>query len=502
MATDNHTSGGAVPGLRRSLGLAELLLCGIIMVQPTAPMPLFGVAAVTARGHVVTTILIGMVAMLLTAISYGRMARVYPSAGSAYTYVGRELHPGLGYLTGWSMLFDYVMNPLICVIWCSKAALNFVPQVPQPVWLVFFAALFTMLNLRGIKASARTNALIAGALGLVILLFFAAAAHYIFLAALPAREFWRPFYDPNTFNFGAVSNGVSLAVLTYIGFDAISTLSEEAVNPRRNIMLATVLTCLVTGLLAAAQVYAGQLIWPDYTTFPDADTAFVHVAGRAGGPTLFFVVNLSLLVASIGSGAGAHLAAGRLLYGMGRDNAIPKRFFGALDPKTRIPRNNVLLVGALALVGGFLMDYEMGAQLLNFGALIGFMGVNLSALARCSPPDGKRNLAIFLLPAAGFLSCLPFYLPAAYGTPTVVGLLVSAIFVIYWVFCVRGRQWSLGAFLPPVAGFLICFYIWLSLKPNAKVIGILWLATGFLYGAWKTRWFRDTIQFAEPTDDK
>ena len=272
------------------------------------------------------------------------------------------------------MLFDYVMNPLICVIWCSKAALNFVPQVPQPVWLVFFAALFTTLNLRGIKASARTNGLIAGVLGLVILLFFAAAAHFIYQAALPAREFWRPFYDPNTFDFGAVSNGVSLAVLTYIGFDAISTLSEEAVNPRRNIMLATVLTCLVTGLLAAAQVYAGQLIWPDFKTFPDPDTAFVDVARRAGGPILFFVVNLSLLVASIGSGAGAHLAAGRLLYGMGRDNAIPKRFFGALDPKTRIPRYNILLVGALALVGGFLMDYEMGAQLLNFGALIGFHG--------------------------------------------------------------------------------------------------------------------------------
>src|SRR6516165_8074936 len=120
-------------GLRRVLGLKELLLYGIIIIQPTAAMPLYGIVCDTARGHVVTTILIGMVAMLFTAISYGRMANAYPSAGSAYTYVGRELHPSLGYLTGWAMVFDYVLNPIICVIWCSKAAMNFVPDVPYPV---------------------------------------------------------------------------------------------------------------------------------------------------------------------------------------------------------------------------------------------------------------------------------------------------------------------------------------------------------------------------------
>ena len=151
-------------------------------------------------------------------------------------------------------------------------------------------------------------------------------------------------------------------MLTYIGFDSISTLSEEARNPRRNILLATVLTCLVTGVLAAAQVYAAQLVWPGYADFPDADTAFVHIAGKAGGPALFFVVNLALLVASVGSGAGSHLAAGRLLYGMGRDNAIPRGFFGALDPRTRIPRNNILLVGGLVLVGAFVVSYQLGSR--------------------------------------------------------------------------------------------------------------------------------------------
>src|SRR5437660_3248777 len=133
-----QSSSGSGPGLRRVLGLPALLLYGIILIQPTAPMPLFGAAAVKGQGHVVTLILIGMVAMLFTAVGYGRMANAYPSAGSAYTYVGRELHPALGYLVGWGMIFDYVMNPIICVIWCSKAAINFVPEIPFAVYASLF----------------------------------------------------------------------------------------------------------------------------------------------------------------------------------------------------------------------------------------------------------------------------------------------------------------------------------------------------------------------------
>ncbi len=439
------------PGLNRVLGLKELVLYGIVLIQPTAPMPLYGVVCEQAKGHVVTTILIGMVAMLFTAISYGRMAQAYPSAGSAYTYVGRELHPALGYLTGWAMIFDYVLNPIICVIWCSKAAMNFLPGVHFEVCAVFFAALFTMLNLRGIKASSRTNEIITAGLGVVIILFFAAAARTIFrMPDHGIERFLRPFYDPETFSWKDVSTGTSIAMLTYIGFDGISTLSEEAHNPRRNILLATVLVCLVTGVLAASQVYAAQLVWPRYEGFPDVDTAFVFIAGQAGGPALFFTVNLALLVATVGSGAGSHLAAGRLLYGMGRDNAIPSRFFSAIDPRTHIPRNNVLLVGSLALAGALSMTYQLGAELLNFGAFIGFMGVNIAAFVR-------------------------YYLRA--DKKTILNL------------------------LPPLIGFVICAYIWWSLRPLAKLAGTAWLATGFLYGAWKTKGFRHQVEFTAPDEE-
>src|SRR5206468_1842247 len=165
-----QSSSSPGPGLKRVLGLPSLVLYGIILIQPTAPMPLFGAAAEKARGHVVTTILIGMVAMLFTAISYGRMANAYPSAGSAYTYVSREIHPALGYLVGWGMIFDYVMNPIICVIWCSKAAMNFVPEIPFALYSIIFAGLFTAMNVRGIEASSRTNGFISAALGDVVVL--------------------------------------------------------------------------------------------------------------------------------------------------------------------------------------------------------------------------------------------------------------------------------------------------------------------------------------------
>src|SRR5229473_4135785 len=227
----------STPRLRRALTLSDLILYGIIVIQPVAPMSVFGVLTNRGHGHAVTTILVAMVAMLFTAISYGRMASAYPSAGSAFTYVGQEINPALGYVTGWSMAMDYLLNPMICIIWCSKAAMNFAPGVPYWVFALFFFALFTGFNLRGVRTSARLNTGMAIGMGVVIAIFFVAAARAI--AGVPHGEgfFTRPFYDPHTFNVGAVLGGTSIAVLTYIGFDGISTLSEEAENPRRNILL-------------------------------------------------------------------------------------------------------------------------------------------------------------------------------------------------------------------------------------------------------------------------
>src|ERR1700735_4524119 len=160
------------PRLRRSLTLWALILYGIIGIQPGAPMSVFGVLSDRGHGHVVTTILIAMVAMLFTAISYGRMARAYPSAGSAFTYVGQEINPSIGYVTGWSMVMDYMLNPLICTIWCAQQAHEFAPGIAVWGWKIIFAAVFTLLNLRGIKTSARVNAGMAAGMSVVIIVIF------------------------------------------------------------------------------------------------------------------------------------------------------------------------------------------------------------------------------------------------------------------------------------------------------------------------------------------
>ena len=317
--------------------------------------------------------------------------------------------------------------------------------MPFPAWAIFFATLFTLLNLRGIKASSRTNEVITAGLGVVIILFFIAAVRTIIrMPDHGAGRFLLPFYDPSTFSWKDVSTGTSIAMLTYIGFDGISTLSEEAKNPRRNILLATVLTCLLTGVLAATQVYAAQLVWPRHDGFPDVDTAFVHIAGYAGGPTLFAIVNLALLLATVGSGSGSHLAAGRLLYGMGRDNAIPSRFFGALIREPGFPGTTSCWWEGWHFSGALLLTYQLGAELLNFGAFIGFMGVNIAAFVR-------------------------YYL--------------------------RAEKRTFLNMAPPLLGFVVCLYIWWSLAPVAKLAGMAWLAVGLVYGSWKTRGFRHQIEF-------
>src|SRR5437870_11874629 len=140
----------STPRLRRALTLSDLILYGVIVIQPVAPMSVFGVLSQRGRGHVVTTILIAMVAMLFTAISYGRMARAYPSAGSSFTYVGQEINPALGYVTGWSMAMDYMLNPMICIIWISQQAHVFAARVSYGAWAVFFAGLSAFMTIEGV----------------------------------------------------------------------------------------------------------------------------------------------------------------------------------------------------------------------------------------------------------------------------------------------------------------------------------------------------------------
>jgi putrescine importer len=439
-----------VPRLRRTLTLWDLIFYGIVLIQPIAPVPLYGIAQKLSDGHFVTIILIVLFGMLITAVSYGRMGALYPTAGSAYTYVGKGLNPHLGFLAGWAMILDYLLQPLINTVWISTALHErYVQQVPFAVWALLIAGIMTVLNLIGVKASANANKVLLGIMSVVVVAFVALALKYLYGGQGWAGLFsLQPLYDPKTFDAHKILKASSFAALTYIGFDGVTTLAEDVENPKRNVLLAVVLTCIFAGACSGVEAYLGARVWPDWRSFPNFETAFMDICSRVGGKVLFHGMGAILIVAAFGSGLTGTLGAARLLFGMGRDNVLPKRFFGQLKPGTSTPANNILLIGGMAFVGAIVLyhignAYEHAAELLNFGAFLAFMGVN---------------------------------------------------FACFWQFSVKVRagyrRRLLADALLPLIGFVVCSYFWWNLNALAKTVGGIWFAVGILYVGYKTNWFR------------
>jgi len=252
-----------------------------VLVQPIAAIGLFGIASRTSRGHMVTTLLIAMVAMMLTAVSYGRMAALYPSAGSAYTYVRKGLNAHLGFLAGWAMLLDYLIVPIINTVYGALTLQRLFPDAPFLVWVTLFVAAITVLNIRGIRTTARSNEILLAIMCVVIFAFIILAVRYLFAAEGWSGVFsFKPFYNPTTFDLSLVMAATSFASLTYIGFDGVTTLAEDVKNPRRNLLIAPVIVCLFTGLFSGLQIYLAQQVAPDYNGFPNVETAFYDVSGK------------------------------------------------------------------------------------------------------------------------------------------------------------------------------------------------------------------------------
>jgi putrescine importer len=443
---------GSAPHLRRVLTLWDLIFYGIVAVTPSAPATIFGLADVRSRGHVVVTILAAMIAMVLTAISYGRMAALYPSAGSAYTYVSRGIHPYLGFVAGWAMLLDYMLIPLFCVIYGTLSLQRAVPSLPFAAGAALFAGGITVLNLRGIRSTARTNQVLLIFMFAVLGWFIVLAIQYLVLHfGVPRLFSTRPFYNPATFNVRDVAGATSFAALTYLGFDSVTTLAEEVENPRKNVLLSAVAVCIFTGIFGGLLVYLAQLVWPNYTTFLNVDTAFIDVSGRVGGVALLKTMAILLVVANVGAGLTSQVGAARLLFGMGRENVIPRRVFGQLHPVHNTPDRNVIMIGVLAFVGAQFLSYELTAELLNFGAFLGFMGVNAAVIWKLWVRSSDRRAKAFVLDL-----------------------------------------------LLPTMGLVFCAIIWLGLARPAKIAGCLWLVVGFFVLAAHTRWFRQHLVLSDP----
>jgi len=431
------------PHLKRVLSLWDLIYYGIILTSPIAAVPLFGEAQVLSHGHTVSTLLLAMVAMSVTAVSFGRMATVYPSAGSVYTYISRGLNPHVGFIVGWAMFLEYLFQPIQNALYAVLAIQRMAPRIPFAILAALAVGVITLMTVQGIKFTARTNEVLLGFMVLVTAAFLVQAFRFIVLHQHFAGLFsMQPIYNPATFNLRALAAGTSLAALVFIGFDGVSILAEEVTNPKRNVLLASVLVCLFTGLFSGLQVYLAQRVWPDHTTLLNPETAFMDVARMASGPLLFTAYGIMLLVSSIACGLAGHVGAARLLYSMGRDDVLPKKVFGYLSPKKSNPIYNVWIVGILAYIGVLTIPWEHSAEIVTFGALLAFMGVNLVSLLHF------------------------WFSPEARGH----------------------RNFFIDAFVPGF-GFVFCFVLLISLQTWTKYAGLLWLGVGLAYAAYKTRGF-------------
>ncbi len=468
------TPPASTPHLRRVLSLWDLILFGMICVTPSAPVTVFGVASERSEGHAVNTILLGMVTMVLTAVSYGRMAAIYPSAGSAYTYVGKGLHPYLGFLAGWAMTLDYVFCPLFCVtfgtLWGVSTLQDYMRafhgyeftalqlQIAFVIGTAAFTVLITYLNLRGIRTTARTNEVLMGMMTLVLLAFIVATIKYLFDREGLAGVFsTKPFYNPETFDASKIAKATSFAALTYLGFDSVTTLAEDARNARRNVLLAAVLVCVFTGVFGSLLVYLAQQVWPEFATFGEVGlpTAFKDVAMRAGGIWLALALGVLIIIANIGAGLGSQVGGARLLYGMGRDGVLPRRIFGYLSPKRDNPSVNIWLIGILAFVGSQVLDWEVTGELLNFGAFLGFIGVNLAMIRQ------------------------------------------------FWFMDQGGRRRNfLYDVLLPLLGAVFCGLIWWNLNWKAMTVGGIWLAVGLVVLTVHTRAFTQEVAMVDMRDSE
>ncbi len=425
------------------LSVWHLVYYGVILTSPIAAVPLFGEAQVLSRGHTVTTLLLAMVAMSVTAISFGRMAHVYPSSGSVYSYISKGLNPHVGFILGWAMFLEYLFQPIQNSLYAVLAIHRLVPQVPFSLLAALTVGFITLMATQGIKFNARTNEALLGFMLLVTGFFLVQAFRYVVLHESFGGLFsLRPIYNPATFNVRALAAGTSFAALVFIGFDGVSILAEEVKNPKRNILLASVLVCVFTGLFSGLQVYLAQLVWPDHTTLHNPETAFMDVARIAGGPLLFTAYGIVLLVSSMACGLAGHVGASRLLYSMGRDNAIPKKIFGHLNPKTGSPNYNEWIVGGLAYIAVLTIPWEHAAEMVTFGALLAFTAVNLVALLHF------------------------WFSPAGIGK----------------------RKFFVDAIVPGF-GAVFCFVLLIGLQTWTKYAGMIWLAVGLIYASYRTRMF-------------
>jgi amino acid transporter len=418
--------------LRRALSLTDLLIYGLIFMVPIAPFSVFGFVWHEARGMVPLVYLVGLIGMFFTALSYAAMSEAFPLAGSVYTYAQRGLHEIAGFFAGWLILLDYILIPALLYLFAAVALRPVLPGVADWVWLSGFILFNGIVNLIGIEFTARVNRYLL-AVELVTLVIFVVVGLAALHSGMGAGKLtWAPLYDPKFFSLNLVAAATSTAVLSFLGFDGISTLSEESRGGRNEIGRATVISLVLVGVLFMVQTWIAADLSAG-TQFASLETAFYELSDRTGGPVLrLAIIIVTVFATAIANAMAAQAAVSRVLYAMARDGKLP-RVLAKVHPRFKTPYVSTLLVAAISFVVGLAFAAHMDdlTRIVNFGALCGFVLLHLAVIHH---------------------------------------------------FCIRVRsgRW-VRHLLCPLAGLTIIVYVLLGMDHAAKVLGACWIALGALY---------------------
>ncbi len=433
-------------GLKKTLTLLPVVMMGLAYMQPMTLFDTFGIVSGLTDGHVPTAYAFALIAILFTALSYGKLVRRFPSAGSAYTYAQKSFNPLVGFMVGWSSLLDYLFMPMINILLAKIYFEALVPGVPSWIFVITLVGFMTVSNLRSVKTVTNFNGtivmmqivLIAVIIGMVIYGVSGGEGQ----ATLSSSK---PFWSENA-HLVPMITGATILCFSFTGFDGISNLSEETKNAERVIPLAILLTAIIGGVIFIVSTYFLQLYFPDISRFTDPEASqpeiMFFVAGKAFqvGALIFSTVTV------LASGMAAHMGVSRLMYVMGRDGVFPNRLFGYIHPKWRTPAFNVLLVGAVALLA---LDFDLitAAALINFGALVAFTFVNLSVISQ------------------------------------------------FWIREKRNKTLKdhLNYLILPMMGALTVGALWINLEQSSMILGLIWAAIGFVYVACVTKSFRNPV---------
>ncbi|MGY1727911.1 APC family permease [Geodermatophilus sp. SYSU D01062] len=397
--------------LKRSLTFTDLLVYGLVFMVPIAPFGIFGSVFQASGGMIALAYAIGGLAMAFTAASYSQMSRAFPMAGSVYTYAGRGIAQPVGFIAGWMILLDYVLVPALLYLIAAVAMNSIVTSIPVWVWLIGFVVLNTVVNYFGIEFTARVNKIMLVAELIVLAIFLVIGV--VALASGEGRGFdFSPIYNSDTFSLELVFGAVSVAVLSFLGFDGISTLAEENRESARSIGKAMIAALALAGTLFIVQTWVAALLVPDPDTLISegdaAGTAFYDAAEVAGGAWLGTLTAIATAVAwGFANSLVAQAATSRLLFAMARDRQLPG-FLRKVHPTRRVPVNATFLVAVVSLVLGLYMEQrEDGITLLstlvNFGALSAFLLLHVAVVWHFIGRLGSRNWWLHLVvPVVGF----------------------------------------------------------------------------------------------------